>query len=477
MAITVNFYTFSKKTNSTKQPTGTAALSASCLLKDATSIIAPIFQIRTSDPTAYNYCYCPAFHRYYFISDITWNKGYWEIRCKCDVLATYKATIGSTTGYMLRSSTQSDGAIVDELYPATAAVNTEIAYSSYSRGWPANFSIGFTDWSAGDFVVGIQGTGAGSVNGVIYYAMDTNKLLQLIQYFYANSGDNTWWGNLEKGVRNALNKLDDYITSIRWYPYPLIYSNTATDVYLGSWKCTDPNNALLTLQAFTIEGTRPCSRELTIMRHPQSATRGDYLNYAPYSKYELVDPLIGVIPINSDIAKVINTVKCTVTPDYTTGQAKYELSTAGDVVFYTTYIRFAVDINLSGSTVNVGGLISTVGGIASGIATAGTSIAATVIGRAAGLGNAIAEGYSTPGGNQSSGGFVQYGDGKCMLRGYFKPIVNEDNANHGRPLCVISTPATLGGYMVIDNPHVAVAGTAQEIGQINAYLAEGFYYE
>lgn len=473
MAITVNFYTFSKKTNSTKQPTGTAALSASCLLKDATSIISPVFQIRTSDPTTYNYCYCRAFHRYYFISDITWNKGYWEIRCKCDVLATYKTTIGSTNGYILRAANNSDGDIIDELYPATSAIDTEIAYSAYSTGWSNTMSIGYTDWSAGDFVVGVQGTGVGSVNGVIYYAMDAADLVRLINNFYANSGNNTWFGNLAKGVVNSIASLSDYIASIRWYPYPLVYSNTQTQIYLGSWPVVDGNN--VPLYAFNLEDTRPCSREVTIMRHPQAATRGAYLNYAPYSHYEIVDPLVGVIPVNSDIAKVINTIKCTVTPDYTTGQAKYELTTAGDVVFYTTYINFAVDINLAGATgVNIGKVVAGLGAAASGFATGG---ATGFLGMAAGIGNAITEGTATPGGNQSSGGFVQYGSGQFMLRGYFKPIVNEDKTNKGRPYCTWNNPATVLDYMVIDNPHVAVAGTAQEIDQINGYLASGFYYE
>jgi len=474
MSITVNFYTFSKKTNSTAQPTGTPALSASCLLKDTTSIITPIIELRNATPIGYNYCHISSFNRYYFITNITWNMGVWEISLKCDVLATYKSVIGSTNGYVLRAANKSDGTIIDELYPATTDVDTEIAYSAYSTGWSNTMSIGFTDWSSGDFVVGIQGTGTGSVNGVIYYAMDAAKLIKLINYFYANSGDNTWWGNLEKGVRNALNKLDDYITSIRWYPYPLYYSSTATDIYLGSWKCTDPDNALITLQAFNITDTRPCSREVTIMRHPQAATRGSYLNYAPFSHYEIVDPLIGVLPVNSDIAKVINTVKCTVTPDYTTGLAKYELTTAGDVVFYTTYIKFAVDINLTGARVNVGGLISSRASVATGIASGGVSAA---IGAAAGVGNALTEGYGTPGCNQSSGGFVQYGDGKFMLRGYFKPIVNEDITNKGRPLCEWNNPVTLGGYMIIDKPHVATTGLADETAEVNSYLASGFYYE
>lgn len=475
MSITVKFWSFTKKVNSTKQPTGTAGLSASCYLKDATSIITPVIELKASDsPIGYNYAQISAFNRYYFVDDITWNAGVWEVSLHCDVLASYKSTIGSTSGYVLRAANASNGDIIDELYPATTAVDTEIRYSAYSSGWSNTMSIGYTDWSAGDFVVGVQGTGAGSVNGVIYYAMDTPKLINLIQYFYANSGDNTWWGNLEKGVRNALNKLDDYITSIRWYPYPLVYSSTAQDIYLGSWKCTDPNNALLTLQAFTIDSTRPCSREVTIMRHPQAATRGAYLNYAPFSRYEIVDPLVGIIPISSDIAKVINTIKCTVTPDYTTGQAKYELTTAGDVVFYTTYIQFAVDIDLTGAKVNVGGIATNIASIAAGIATGGST---AFIGAASGIGNAIMEGYSTPGCNQASGGFIQYGTGQFMLRGYFKPIVNEDITNKGRPYCTWTNPQTLSGYMVIDKPHVATSGTAAENDQINAYLSEGFYYE
>lgn len=460
MAITVNFYTFSKKTNSTKLPSGTAALSASCLLKDATSIIAPVFQIRTADPTAYNYCYCSAFHRYYFISDITWNKGYWEIRCKCDVLATYKSTIGSTNGYILRAANASDGSIIDELYPATTAVSTQIAYSTNVT---TTWTTGFTSFNDGYYVIGVQGTGAGNVNGVIYYSLSASQFVTVINNFYANSGDTVWWGNLAKGVVNSLAKLDDFITSIRWYPYPLMYSRTATAIYLGTFNTN--------VSAFSLEDTRPFTKEVTVMRHPQSATRGDYLNYAPYSRYEIVDPLVGVIPISSDIAKVINTIRCTITPDFTTGQAKYELTTAGGVVFYCTYINFAVDIHLSGNEVSLGAIAGQMSSAAANFATG------NYLGAGVGIASAIGEGIGTPGSNQSSGGFVQYGDGTFMLRGYFKPIVDEDITNKGRPYMKWSNPSTLTGYMIVDNPHVAVAGTAQEIDQINGYLASGFYYE
>ena len=163
MAITVDFYTFSKKTNSTRQPTGTAALSASCYLKDTTSITTPVIELKRGDsPIGYNYAHISAFNRYYFIDDITWEAGVWLVSMHCDVLATYKSDIGSHSCYVLRSANSYNGDIIDALYPATSAVTTEIRYSDYKTGWSNTMSIGYTDWSSGDFVVGQPSNQRGS---------------------------------------------------------------------------------------------------------------------------------------------------------------------------------------------------------------------------------------------------------------------------------------------------------------------------
>ena len=462
MAITVDFYTFTKKTNSTRQPTGTAPLSASCYLKDVTSIITPVIELKKGDsPIGYNYAHISAFNRYYFIDDITWNAGVWEVSMHCDVLATYKTDIGSTNGYVLRAANAYDGNILDELYPATTDVDTEIAYSTLT----STNGVGFSGWSNGSYVLGVQGIGTGSVNGIIYYAIGASDLVTILQRFYNNINDATFWGTaLVQGVKNALTNADDYITSLRWYPCYIPVSISVNRIKLGSFDTG--------IDALVLTGDpQVVTREVTIMRHPQAATRGSYLNYAPYSHYEIVDPLVGVIPINSDIAKVINTIKNIITVDYTTGQARYDLATAGGVVFYTTYINFAVTINLSANEVNIGALAGQVVGAGASFATG------NYLGAAAGIISAVGEGIGTPSGNQSSGGFVQYGDGTFMLRGYFKPIVSEDNTNKGRPYCVYTTPSSLSDYMVIDHPHVSTSGTAAENDRINNYLAEGFYYE
>ena len=67
--ITIDFYTtFEKKTNSTKKPAGTAALSIQGNMIMPSSILHPVFQIKRlaadASPEAYVYAVIPAIDRY-----------------------------------------------------------------------------------------------------------------------------------------------------------------------------------------------------------------------------------------------------------------------------------------------------------------------------------------------------------------------------------------------------------------------------
>lgn len=469
MAITVNFYTFSKKTNSTKQPTGTAALSASCLLKDATSIISPVFQIRTSDPTAYNYCYCPAFHRYYFISDITWNKGYWEIRCKCDVLATYKSTIGATWGYIIRAANRSDGEIVDNLYPTTAYTTI----NAISPDATSTFT-GATNFQSGYYVIGLQGNDTTSENGVVYYQLTPAKFVDLITNFYANNSNTTWWGSLAQGVINSIAHLDDYICSCRWYPVPFIVDTNQPNpdrppgngykIYLGSWDSGVMAPRVVADPTYTVFYDN-------IPKHPQ-ASYGNYTKIYPFTHYELVDPLIGTITLNPIVMKNDTEVRCYLKFDHTSGQIRYEVTgTNTSYPFYTTYLDGAVNINLSGMEVNVGGIAAGIGQTVANIAKDGW------VGIAKGIANTVDNIAPQPGHNQISGGLAAMTNYAPFIRCCFKQIVDRDTTNKGLPYCKWNKPEAINGYMEIDNPHVEVAGTAQEIDRINGYLNSGFYYD
>lgn len=121
MGISVNMYTFSKYANSTEQPAG-AGTSFDCVLKDTSGVINPTIALKLDmsfNVSAYNYAYIPDFERYYFVREWTWERGLWVASLDVDVLATYKAQIGVSTQYVLRSSLASNGKILDTIYPTT----------------------------------------------------------------------------------------------------------------------------------------------------------------------------------------------------------------------------------------------------------------------------------------------------------------------------------------------------------------------
>ena len=86
------FYNFTKRKNSTEIPT-TFGTPIDILLKDSTSLSAPVIELRVDGKPSYTYCYIPDFSRYYFINDWNDNKGRWSCSLSVDVLASYKDSI------------------------------------------------------------------------------------------------------------------------------------------------------------------------------------------------------------------------------------------------------------------------------------------------------------------------------------------------------------------------------------------------
>ena len=126
----VNFWTFSKRKNSTSKPTGNAAFTFSnVLLKDECGIISPVIEIYESaafNPYNLNYAYIDSFHRYYFVSDWVWIVGRWECRLTVDVLASFKTEIGDADKYILRSAHTYNADIIDSFYPTKNKITAKI---------------------------------------------------------------------------------------------------------------------------------------------------------------------------------------------------------------------------------------------------------------------------------------------------------------------------------------------------------------
>lgn len=63
-------------------------------LRGESSVINPSFIIELDNPSQYNYCFIPAFNRYYFITNITSVRtNIWRIDCSVDVLMSFQTEI------------------------------------------------------------------------------------------------------------------------------------------------------------------------------------------------------------------------------------------------------------------------------------------------------------------------------------------------------------------------------------------------
>ena len=222
MAFNAVFYSFNKKQNSTKQPgSGISSKTLSVVLKDNCSVVNPILRVHSTtsnwNPSDYNYCYINTFARYYWVNDWVYNLGEWECNLKSDVLASYKAGIGSLSKYVLRSSAAYNSKIVDEFYPLLAQRPTSNSVDSY-QFWGNN------SLADGTFVVGIANSIQSNTGAICYYIMNSVQMHNLIDYILPQTSD--LWSNGFSGMTDTLYKSIyspfDYIKVCKWFPFTIM---------------------------------------------------------------------------------------------------------------------------------------------------------------------------------------------------------------------------------------------------------------
>lgn len=123
----VSFGTFSKRINSTKQPTTELSDQRTVVLKESCSQDNPVF-ICTGNNFNYNYCSWDG--KYYFIDDIiSLRNNEIEIHCSMDVLATYKTEIMASTQFVSYSSHKTSDWLADTRIPLTQETQTSVSTS------------------------------------------------------------------------------------------------------------------------------------------------------------------------------------------------------------------------------------------------------------------------------------------------------------------------------------------------------------
>ena len=479
--MTVEFWNYSKKKNSTKQPTAGSGISYTGFnLKSDCSTLNPIITIAVASmPVAsvaavntFTYCYINKFNRYYFIEDWVYVNNMWEAHLAVDVLASHKVLIGAMSEYVVRAASTKDGSIIDIAYPANSNVTL------------TNTTLDLNLSSNGFYVIGIINNASTVSEGAIsYYAMDGQGLANLKSYLMSNTflNDNNLYTNPEMSpdLLKTLFNPYQYIVSCKYYPFPMPSNLPAvTNIRFGWWSLPFASYILP-------EGGGVLARasdDFTVPSHPQSS-RGSYLNHAPYTDIVIYHPLFGTVPL--DMAKINagDKINIGIQAETVTGQCYITIfvnrsGSQNKYILYQTSLPLAIDIPLAQmniDTINVARTaVNTVGNVVS------NAMSLNVGGVITAAGNGVLDALQAQAPVLQSSGTAGNRANLLALANIMvtqRMIVNDDPTNRGYPLCQNKTINTLSGYIKVADAHVDIPCLAAERDMIASFMESGFYYE
>ena len=139
--------------------------------------------------------------------------------------------------------------------------------------------------------------------------------------------------------------------------------------------------------------------------------------------------------------------------------------------------QVGVSVALSGGVYDT----SKVGTISKGIT--GALVGSMLAGREgtgffSGVKDGIADSMQSPTVSTSgSNGALDFLEYDIVLYSRFNHVVDDDNTQHGRPLCTVRTINTLSGYIQCLRPDLDVPASRSEKTEIVNFMEGGFYYE
>ena len=479
MSLTVKFFNFAKKSNSTKVP-ALSGTSFDCLLKAPSGILYPEIQLQLPMTTTplWNYAYISDFGRYYWIREWTYEGRLWTANLAVDVLASFKSSIGSSTLYVLRSASQKDGAIIDTFYPIKMTCTTDDTDQTEAAWWTLS-----PEAASGSFIVGVRGRiDAGQdAGGVTYLVMTATQFKTFCNNLFDDTLNN-YTGGSTLDISDQLTKMifnpAQYITGVMWLPGTPSNTQAAnTNWRVGWWDLGQSLPILKPASELTYTGT------IALAQHPDTGTRGAYVNASPYTQRILQLPRAGLVtlndPIVADAAANSGNVTVFLRVDPISGEGIYTISCKG-VTLDRIHCQIGVDIPLSDTDISLQDAAAPILSAANaGISAAEGNISGGVMGSIASVGSAASVLAPHITDLSSASGYLGLvGAGFCTVFSIFRNITDDDNTEHGRPLCQNKQISTLSGYIQVMNGDIAISSaTGNEIDMIRNYLEGGFYYE
>lgn len=483
MAITITAYTFSKRSNSTKQP-DVSGTEFSVSLKAATSYENPTFILNYSGTFAYNYMQWGSW--YYFVTSVTQLRNdLLEINCKLDVLATFKTEIGATSAFVLYD-TAANTEIIDRRLSTKTTKTVTSAVGTFS-------TIGTVGLDGPIVVMGITSIGYGHM----FYAMTREqayRLLADINLWLNNANflpipDVTDWTDQLEVFKTvgynvtlffrqffATGKAADNVKSAFQIPIPLSsLPGYSTTVKLGDYETS--------VTATMLTGKRTVSDSCTVAI-PWQFT--DWRNNDPYTEIYVYLPYIGLVSYPASALVGCASLDVLAELDLYTGDAIFRVQ-GNDAAIGRPLGKYGCNLGgayaVGSSNINTAAIGTSIAGAlgagAAAIATGGIGAAAAV--GAAGINGMIASG------NKLSSAVITGGGGANMydVASVQVYVVTHDtnvspdsvSATIGTPSMAVKQIGTLSGYVQTQAASVAASCDETTRAEINALLDGGIYYE
>lgn len=459
MAIDVTLFKVAKRLNSTyAPPESNAYVTLPCNLKEKCGVVSPIITLASSEtwqPTGVNYCKIPAFDRFYWITEWEYDNGLWTAYCKSDPLATWRDTIGTTQYYVTRCSKLYDGNIIDNAYPFKNASTTKATNFKL-------FNQEFNSWFTGAVIVTIVGA-----DGALSYLQFDVPDFEL---FCSRVFTNVDWLNLtaeelaDNIAKLAFNPFQ-YVVNVIWIPFTIAGGTESDVVKLGYWEVEGHHWKLV---GNLVYGK---SVEITTSAHPDAEAKGDFLNHGRFNQISLFSPMFGSMPIDSMKLPGGGSFTLYFRFDARTGQCEFIARTASALLGYYTGM-FGVPVQIAELTSNPLSALVTAGSAVL------SAVSGNVVGALNGVGSAVNEIAPDVNVRGAQGSTLSATDTIVLFQSCLRPVVEEDKADIGRPLCKNKKMSEVGtGFYIVNNGTTSLIGaTPSELAEVKATLESGVYY-
>ena len=515
MSITATFYSFSKRVNSTKLPSG--GTDYNILIKEPSNILNPTIVLDRGNPASLNYCYIPTFNRYYWVEDWTSDHGLWVAQCKVDPLASWRSSILASEQYVVRCGDPGnyDTYLPDNVYHTRLRTTTSQVEPD-TQPFTHNETVSGNPARGWHYIIGVVNNKPDAkIGGVNFYALDQTEFNNFVRYMMLDptylSDD---WSLLDigKDLMRALVNPTSYITYSARIPYRLVAFTQPSDPSQQPSMTNLPKSAHMTFgwwdlqdagyndQVAAVPGmysharVRFYSGLIDIPKnHPDHVLAGSWVLVQPYTQYTLYAGPFGYIQLDGVDLVSESSVYIELWGDLFGNVLCKVMRNSDKAVIYQAEKNLSIPVNISYLTVDTMNYLKNA---VSGTATAGTT-AFGAASKSAGAGD-IAGGITKVGGNVASAFEMMYpkpsssgGVGGAFsslmepwyIQAEYHELVDLNKEDYGMPTCkrltlnsIIKTN-TSSGFCLCSEPDIEIPATSTENDAIKSYLSSGCFIE